>query len=89
VAETSRLFDAAKENGNVLSTVKEQRLRSLLRTDVGELRIDSAWELTGALKRELLFLGDEHYVWTQLEHEVGPTASRAVGCGGATASAPT
>ena len=72
VAEAARLHALKPASGD--SPAREaasQRLRVLLAVDVNRLRIDSAWELVGALKRELLALGDRHYVWTQLEYEAG------------------
>jgi hypothetical protein len=69
VGEARNLLDLDDAEAQLRTADVRERLRDLLTRDVSKLSIDSAWELANQLKRELLFLGDVSYVWTQLEYE--------------------
>jgi hypothetical protein len=69
VTEARNLLDLPDEQAPLRTAEVRERFRDLLTRDVKRLSIDSAWELANQLKRELLFLGDVSYVWTQLEYE--------------------
>lgn len=69
VAEASALLELDDEKAPLRTAQSTDRLRHLLSRDVDSLSVDAAWELANALKRELLLLGDRHYVWTQLDYE--------------------
>jgi hypothetical protein len=71
VIEASALLDLDDAKAPLRTPQSKQRLLELLTRDVDTLSADSAWELANALKRELLLLGDRHYVWAQLDYEAG------------------
>lgn len=69
VTEARALLELKDEQAPLRTAQSKQRLQELLTRDVDTLSADSAWELANALKRELLLLGDRHYVWAQLDYE--------------------
>jgi hypothetical protein len=76
VAEAAALLDLPDASAPLRTADTKDRLRELLAADVDELTIDTAWEVAGALKRELLVLGDAQYVWSKLEYEAQRNAQR-------------
>lgn len=69
VTEARALLALADEQAPLRTEQSMERLCELLSSDVDTLSSDGAWELANALKRELLLLGDKHYVWTRLVYE--------------------
>jgi hypothetical protein len=68
LSETRRLL-AIPTAGGTSRTSAVQELTSLTQQDPARLTIDGAWELSGALKRLNLRLGDEAFVGSRLEYE--------------------
>jgi len=71
VAEACALLELDDAKAPLRTPQSRARLQELLTRDVDSLSADSAWELTNVLKRELLLLGDRHYVWAHLDYEAG------------------
>lgn len=69
VAEAGALLELDDQTAPLRTAQSTERLRDLLSRDVDSLSVDAAWELANALKRELLLLGDRHYVWARLDYE--------------------
>jgi hypothetical protein len=69
VGETRRLLDLPTDRLTLRTDGAVAELKQLLQQDARKLKIDSAWELAGALKRLNLRLGDEHYTGALLGHE--------------------
>ena len=69
VAEARALLELADDEAPLRKPQSKDRLCGLLSRDVDSISVDAAWELANALKRELLLLGDRHYVWARLEYE--------------------
>lgn len=69
VAEARTLLALADQQAPLRTEQSTERLCDLLSPDVDALSTDGAWELANTLKRELLLLGDRHYVWTRLAYE--------------------
>jgi hypothetical protein len=69
VGETRRLLALPGRQDTPTREAAERELESLLQQDSLELPVDAAWELSGALKRFNLRLGDVAYLRSRLEYE--------------------
>jgi hypothetical protein len=70
VAEARRLLAQPLQGVTLQTDAAVGELRDLLYHDVDRLKIDSAWELTGRLRRLNLRLGDQHHVASALRNEL-------------------
>ena len=70
LSETRRLL-ASPQTRSALHNAAERELAAILQHDPTALAIDSAWELSGALKRLNVQLGDEDFLASRLEFEQG------------------
>jgi hypothetical protein len=69
LSETRRLYALRKTATPLRDGAAIRELTSLLQRDLSKLKIDSAWDLAGALKRLNLRFGDREYMTSQLEYE--------------------
>jgi hypothetical protein len=67
IGETRGLL--ARSRASQRAGAHERDLEELLRQRVGELSVDTGWELVGELKRMNLRLGDRSYIASRLEYE--------------------
>jgi hypothetical protein len=71
LSETRRLLAAQRLNETSQDAPALSELTSLAQQNPAELTNDSAWELSGALKRLNLRLGDRAFLASRLEFELG------------------
>ena len=76
LSETRRLLAGQEFDERSQSSAALGELTSLVQQNPGELTIDSAWELAGALKRLNLRLGDRAFLASRLEFELGRADSQ-------------
>jgi hypothetical protein len=69
LSETRRLFALPRKATPLRDAAAIRELTALVQRDVSKLRIDSAWDLAGALKRLNLRFADREYMTSQLEYE--------------------
>jgi hypothetical protein len=69
LSETRRLLGLPASNGTAGNDAALRELESLVERDPTTLDIDGAWELSGALKRLNLRLGDKEFLTSRLEYE--------------------
>jgi len=68
--ETRHLLVLPDETTPLRNPETIKQLRALLQIDPTSLDVDAAWELSAALKRINLLLGDAEYISSQLEYEL-------------------
>jgi hypothetical protein len=69
LSETRRLLGLRREATPLRDATAVRELAALLGRDVSKLKIDSAWDLAGAVKRLNLRFADGEFITSQLEYE--------------------